>query len=182
MNWKPTRGYVAVQPLGQNTGPVRVGNVFLASNLVKATLHGRVLAIGPGVRDLTVGDTVAYERQSAHPGQDRPIPATYFGGDEGQFAVILPAGKYAEDVSHIDSELLARQAELDEILKAWRNKPHIPEDVQWQAGKHKYEIDRLNAKKRRGSRTKAFTRSDQAGNVVNQGIIAVLAEETQDGQ
>lgn len=174
--WKPTRGYVAVEPLTQRTGAVKVGSVFLSQQLVKATLRGRVLAIGEGVRELQVGDMVAYERQSAHQHQTSPIPAGYFGGEEGKFAVLVPAGRYAEDTSSTDTELLKRKAALEELKQTWRNKA-VPKDVQWQAEKHAYEIERLHAKKRRGGRTKAFTRSDQAGKVVNQGIVAVISQE-----
>jgi co-chaperonin GroES (HSP10) len=171
---KPVRGYVAVQPERQSTEGEKVGSLFLPVKRFENCLRGKVLAVGDDVDAVRVGDIVMYERQSAHKGQSDPIPASYFGGDEGSFAILVPVALDYKPTDSEDYEILERTKRRDELSERWRNQKNIPSEVLWELGKHNYELQRLHAKKSSGKRSRAFTRFEQAGMVVHQGIVAVV--------
>lgn len=172
--YKPVRGHVAVQPERQSTEGEKEGALWLPNKRFENCLRGTVLAVGDDVTGVNVGDVVMYERQSAHKGQHAPIPASYFGGDEGAFAVVLPVALDYKPTDSEDFEILQRTERRDELLKQWRNRDYVPEDVRWEVGKHNYELQRLRAKKSSGKRSRAFTRSEQADMVIHQGVVAVV--------
>jgi len=176
---RPARGYVAVQPLRQSTAGERVGSLFLPKKQFMHTLQGRALSVGAGVLGVAPGDVVIYERQSAHSQQRDPLPADLFGGDEGCFAVLIPCVQRVPVLDYLDDEILARKKALEALIAPWRGRPdRVPKDVDWQVHKHHHEITRLTTRKKAAGRSRAFTRNDQAGDVVKQGILAVITESS----
>ncbi len=166
--------YVAVAPEFQNGNHVSSGGVILAnSKTPHRFLTGKVLCKGskvpPGVE---VGQTVVYEKQSAHPGQTGPIDATLFGGDEGDFCVIIPVYRRAlQSVADIEEEFSKHEVIMNS-LKAKEESSGLTEE-DWQAFEfHDRRMTQLSLLRR--GRSRGYQRKSAGDTAKGSGVVAIL--------
>ena len=166
--------YVAIAPDFQNENHVSKGGIILSNGKTPHRfLTGKVLCKGSRVPEgVEVGQTVVYEKQSAHPGQTGPIDASLFGGKEGDFCVIVPVYKRAlQSVADIEEEFIKHQVEVDQ-LKAKKDVGDLTEQ-EWQ--KFEYHDRRMTqlASLRTG-RARGYQRKSVGDTAKGSGVVAIL--------
>lgn len=167
--------WCAVEPESQ--GEQKINGVILSldSRYRRNFLVGRVLCVGPKVKDcVSVGTRVVYERESGHPSQTGPIDAALFGGSEGRFAVILPLYPAAlESVADLEEELLKRRDDVDRMGKK-ADSVGLSESDFDQLAVHEIKIKELED--RRTGRARGVTRRKIADGAKGSGIVAILED------
>ena len=168
---RPLGDWIAVQPL-----PAPQGTILEPKKRGIKYKRGKILRLGHEAPGLSPGTVVWYEAHSAHPCQDRPIPAEWFGGEEGAWAFLIRAPRRAAPSVERDDAAHDRiSAEVERMRAYWRARDmpekKIPETQKLKMKKLRAslsEIDALRETKRRSRRLGHA--SDIA---VREGIFAV---------
>lgn len=149
---RPVGDWIAVQLLIEPDG--------LIIEPHKKAVHfcrGRVLRLGPRAKGVREGHIVWYEDHSAHSGMSWSLNAAWFGGDEGEHALLIRApiraapSSEALDVAHDRTT-----KDVDRMQKYWGETPEkeIPKEQRnkmWRLKTtlHKIDEDRVNRRKSR---------------------------------
>jgi len=165
--------YVAVVPDLQGNTQV-VNGIHIPNRKPPGRfLTGKVISIGTKVPEgVEVGDSVVYEKQSAHPHQTGPIDASLFGGEEGKYCVIIPVYRGAlKGVGEIEEEYGRHQLEVD-VLKEKHEKFGLTDDEYEKLGFHDRRM-KILSEKRRG-RARGFQRKKLTDKAKGSGVVAIL--------
>lgn len=176
MRARPLGHFVAVQAKPEET--FRGCSILRgAKGKGETFLKGTVLRCGPGVGpEVSEGDEVFYEAQSAHKGQTQPFDAAIFGGTTGANAYIIPVYPSSLlSVEEIDRERVGRTRERDR-LKRIAKRRNLDGLESAQLAHHELRIGILNIRRRGRSRgNHPITFGDQA---VGSGVVAVVMQPT----
>ncbi len=165
--------YVVVVPDVQKENH-RVGSIHIANGKPPGRfLTGTVIALGSRVPDgVSVGDSVVYERQSAHPSQSGPIDASLFGGEDDKYCVIIPVYRGAlGGVGEIEEEFGRHKLEVD-ILKSKHEKFGLSDDEYEKLGFHDRRMHVLSAMRK--GRARGFQRKSITDKASGSGVVAIL--------
>lgn len=166
--------YVAIQPDFQNENHVTKKGIILSNGKTPYRfLTGRVLCKGSKVPDgVEVGQTVVYEKQSAHPGQTGPIDAAIFGGDSDTYCVIVPVYRAAlQSVADIEEEFAKHKREVN-ALKFKDEKMGLDEHDLEKLGYHDRRMTELAALRK--GRARGFQRKSVGDKAKGSGVVAIL--------
>ena len=166
--------YCAVEPDNQGETVTGAGVVLsLDSRLRRNFLTGTVLCVGPKVSDqVSVGQTVVYERESAHPSQTGPIDASIFGGSVNRYAVVLPLYPSAlKSVADLEEELVKRKADVDALATKAETQSLTDDDV---AALEVHERRVRELDEMRTGRARGQARRKLNDNAKGSGIVAIL--------
>jgi len=177
MKARPLGNYVAVCPTGQTKGNelTTVGGILLSieTRTHRNFISGIVLGVGSRVpEDVSVGDTVLYEAQSAHESQAAPIDAECFGGEKGLDAYLIPVYSGALVSSADLEEQLVRHQRDIELLSVKAEKGWLdPTDVE-KLGFHERSIALLTEKRR--GRSRNGERRKKGDTAKGSGVVAII--------
>ena len=180
MGARPLGNFVAVTPCNQGRETYE-GSNLINLGLTKTRgnyLSGTVLAVGKLVEAVKPGDRVVYEIQSAHPGQDKAISAEVFGGNDGDWAFLIPCYHEAlPSVASIDTELELRNKSIEGLRSAASFEALSDVDQELFA-KQSHHIERLKRERTRHAR--GASDDTILSKARGRGIVAVIGDD--DGQ
>ena len=180
MKARPLGNFVAVCPDGQVSGHdlTSVGGIIMSieTRTHRNFISGVVISVGSRVpQDVSVGDTVVYEAQSAHGSQTAPIDAELFGGQKGLDAYLIPVYSGAlVSSADLEEQLVRHQKEIELLSvkaeKGWLN----PIDVE-RLGFHERSIALLTEKRR--GRSRNGERRKKGDTAKGSGVVAIIKLE-----
>ena len=176
MTARTLRHYCAVEPTSQGEVKGRAGIILHESSRYnRQFLTGRILSVGKDVAGVvSVGDLVVYEKQSAHPSQTGPIPATMFGGSSDKFAVVVPLYRSSlYSVAELEEELVKRQRDVERLTGKAEREGLVKEDFD-QLMIHEIKIGELE--KARKGRSWGNTKRKTGDTAKGSGIVAILED------
>ena len=185
MKARPLGNFVAVCPLGQSRGHElsSVNGIFMSieTRTHRNFISGVVLSVGSRVPcDVSVGDTVVYEAQSAHQSQTSPIDAECFGGKKGLDAYLIPVYSGAlVSSADLEERLVRHQSEIEALSvkaeKGWLE----PLDVE-KLGFHERSIAELTEQRR--GRSRNGERRKKGDTAKGSGVVAIIKQEEKECQ
>lgn len=179
MRARPLGMYAAVEPIESKT--FEGTNILMTAKTRHSRwLKGRVLAVGSGVgEEVSVGDEVLYEAQSAHPGQSAPIAAELFGGTDGKNCYLIPVMKQSlRSASSLDKEVAIREREMKRLSDLGDTR-FLNDAEASQYGRHEKRVSELKEERRelaRGSKWDPWKTPGRGAGIV--GIV----QESEDGE
>lgn len=178
---RPLYHYVAIEAQDQSEFAYFEGTSILATpkKRTERFLLGTVLKKGPLVgSEVSVGDKVMYECQSAHPGQTKALDAEIFGGTPGGESYLIPV--YPEALmgtGEIEEEKAKRMRAINQLSEV-AEKRWLNAHEQAQLGHHERRIKLLEYKRRgraRGQNPKALNDTAKGS-----GVVAVVLEPNEE--
>lgn len=167
--------YVAIAPDFQNENHVSKSGIILANGKTPYRfLTGTVLSKGSRVPgDIEVGQTVVYEKQSAHPGQTGPIDASIFGGNKDDYCVIIPVYKRAlQSVADIEEEFSKHEVVMNSLKFKKESGVEFTEE-DWQRFEfHDRRMTQLSLLRR--GRARGYQRKSTGDTAKGSGVVAIL--------
>ena len=185
MKARPLGNYVAVCPNGQNIGHAlpSVGGIIMSieTRTHRNFISGVVLSVGSKVPlDVSVGDTVVYEAQSAHQSQTAPIDAECFGGQKGYDAYLIPVYSGAlVSSADLEEQLVRHQAEIEALSIKFEKGWLEPLDVE-RLGFHERSIAMLTEQRR--GRSRNGERRKKGDTAKASGVVAIIKQEEKECQ
>ena len=179
MKARPIGNYAAVEPITQDTFEGS-SIVMPAINKHGRWLRGRVLALGSKVvGDVSVGDEVVYEAQSAHPKQSEALDAAMFGGTDGGYCFLIPVltGSLRSAAS-LDREVAIRKNEMKR-LEALGDTRFLSHAEAAEYGRHENQVAQLMGRRRELARGPQWDPWKTPGR--GAGIVGIV-EETENGE
>lgn len=174
---RPLYHYVAVEAQDESAFAYFEGTSILTSTQKRTErfLLGTVLKKGPLVgSEVSVGDKVMYECQSAHPGQTQALDAAIFGGTPGADSYLIPV--YPEALlgtGDIEEEKAKRMRAIEELSEVAESR-WLNQHERAQLGHHERRLKLLEYKRRgraRGQNPKALNDTAKGS-----GVVAVVIE------
>ena len=167
--------YVAIAPDFQNENHVSKSGIILANGKTPYRfLTGTVLSKGSRVpEDIEVGQTVVYEKQSAHPGQTGPIDASIFGGNKDDYCVIIPVYKRAlQSVADIEEEFSKHEVVMNSLKFKKESGVEFTEEDWQRVEFHDRRMTQLSLLRR--GRARGYQRKSTGDTAKGSGVVAIL--------